>query len=167
MGCAAPGRDRRREHRRRLESAWTHPQVLRDAGDSPLDESGDRRRGAQLGIGDEPRLVQIDYLPSNLELAGLRGEDVLDPLHVRPVGQEEEVCIATTEDVYRGVVDPSALASSVRHDAEARKLRDDREQYRIDVARGDTLEGPHAGTRERSGLAVAHGSAVLGRKING
>src|SRR5678816_86166 len=79
----------------------SHVQVLRNAGNPPLDEADRRWSGSKVGIGDELRLGELDSPSACLDRAGPAGKDVVHPLRVRPVGEEEEVVVAAAEDVDR------------------------------------------------------------------
>jgi hypothetical protein len=63
---------------------------LRDAGYPSFDEANVRRRGAKLRIGDQLRLDELNDPTARLDRAGPAGEDVLHPLNVRSIGQEEK-----------------------------------------------------------------------------
>lgn len=134
----------------------SHPQVLRDTRDSPLDKANVWRRGTELGIGDQLGIDELNGSTACLDRAGAGGDDVLDPLHVRPIGQKEEVILASPEDVDRRSVGTPGVASSVREDGEARKVLRDRPRDRIDVAIHNLPETPHPSPRGRRGVVSAH-----------
>ena len=92
------------------------------------------------------RLDEPDDPASGLERAVAGGEDVLHPLRVRPVGEEEEVGIALVEHVDRRAVNASGLAARVGHDAEVRQSARERAQDRIEVAGGDTSKTATGGS---------------------
>jgi hypothetical protein len=89
-----------------------HPQVLGDTGDPPLEEADRRRRGPKFRVRDQLGLDELNDPTAAFERAGPAGEDVLHPLHLSPVGQEEEVGIASSEHVDRRVIGPSGLSAS-------------------------------------------------------
>ena len=90
------------------------------------------------------RLDELNDPAACLDRAGPGGEDVLHPLHVRPIGQEEEVVVASPEDVDRRSVCTSGLAPTVRQDGEGGKPLRDRPRDRIDIAVDNAPETPHA-----------------------
>src|SRR5262249_6888801 len=120
-------------------------------------------RGLQLRIGDEFGLDELDVPSARLDRAGSGRKDVLHPLHVRPIGEEEEVIVASLENVDRRSVGTSALAPSVRQDAEARKPPCNGARDRVDVALHDVPKAPHAGPTMRRGVALAHRATITTR----
>jgi hypothetical protein len=84
------------------------------------------------------------------------GEDVLQPLHVRPIGQEEEVVGALPEDVDRSLVCTSGLAPTVGQDGKVGKLLRDGRRDWIDVAVHNVPETPDAGPAMRAVFGSAH-----------
>jgi hypothetical protein len=140
----------------RQPRSLAHPQVLPDAGDPPLDKADVRRRGTELRVGDQLGLDELDDPTACLDRAGSAGEDVLHPLHVRPIGQEEEVVRASADDVDRRVVGASGAAAAVRQDGEAGKVLRERSGDRIDVAVHDVTEPPHPSPVVRLIVASTH-----------
>ena len=143
------------EHVQASRRGGAHSEVLVDTGDSALDEPNVSGRGSELRIGNELRLDQLDHLAACLDRAGAGGENVPYPLHVRSVGQVEEIVIASPEHVDRRPIGPSTLASPMRQHCEARKPRRERPCDRVDVAVHERPQAPHAGPAERLDL-VAH-----------
>src|SRR6476659_2006303 len=133
-----------------------HPHVLRGTGDPPLEEADVRRRGAKLGIGDEFRFDKLDDLTACLDRRGPGGEDVLHPLHVRPIGQEEEVVVASLEDVDRRLVLVSRLPAGVRQDGEAGEPPREGAGDRVYVAVHAATDAPHAGPTMSTLVGFAH-----------
>jgi len=70
--------------RRRITSAVAlpHLEVLGDAGDSPLDEADVSRRRAELGIGDQLRVVELDDPTARLDGTRSGRENILHPMYV-------------------------------------------------------------------------------------
>src|SRR5262249_5887955 len=97
--------------------------------------------------------------------AGAGCDDVLHPLSVRAVGEEEEVDVAPPEHVDRRLIRPSGLAAPVRQDAEARQLPGHAPRNGIDVARGNVPEAPHAGAP--SCVGSLHPSVRYSRRLAG
>jgi hypothetical protein len=81
-------------------------------------------------------------------------EDVLHPLCVGSVGQEEEVRVAPPEHVDRRAIRIPALPASVREDAEGGKPSCDGAEDWADVARHNAPEPPHASAAV--GVAPVH-----------
>src|SRR4029450_1559896 len=88
---------------RRRSSA--HPEVLVRTRDPAFHEADLSWRWPEFGIGDQLRFDELDNPSARLDRAGLGGEDVLDPLHVGPIGQIEEVVVASSEHVHRRAVE--------------------------------------------------------------
>ena len=82
-------------------SSWLRskraPHIPRDTGDSSLDEADESRCRPKLGIGDELGLDKLDDPTAAFDRADPGGKDVLHPLHVRPIGEEEEVVVASSK----------------------------------------------------------------------
>ena len=68
-----------------------HPQILRDTGDPPFIETNRSRRGAELGIGDQLRLDELND-PTALS-APLAAVVLFAPV-ARPDSREEDVRLA-------------------------------------------------------------------------
>jgi hypothetical protein len=134
----------------------THPQVLRNTSDAAFDQADRRRRGPQFGIGDQRGVDERDDSPACFERARLGGKDVFHPLHVRPVGQEEVVLLTSSEHIHRRVKATSTLPASMRQDAEAWEPACDAARDRIDVARRNMPETPHAGAAADFCVASVH-----------
>jgi hypothetical protein len=134
----------------------THPQVLRNTSDAAFDQADHRRRGPQFGIGDQGGVDERDDSPACFERAGRGGKDVFHPLHVRPVGQEEVVLLTSSEHIHRRVKATSSLPASMRQDAEAWEPACDAVRDRIDVARRNMPETPHAGAAADFCVASVH-----------
>jgi hypothetical protein len=134
----------------------THPQVLRNTSDAAFDQADHRRRGPQFGIGDQRAVDERDDSPPCFERARLGGKDVFHPLHVRPVGQEEVVLLTSSEHIHRRVKATSSLPASMRQDAEAWEPACDAARDRIDVARRNMPETPHAGAAADFCVASVH-----------
>src|SRR5262249_14676203 len=64
---------------------------------------------------DEP-----DGTPSRAQLAASGGQDVFDPVSVRPVGERNDVPVADRKHIDWGLVDPAGAPAAVHDEAKAR-----------------------------------------------
>jgi hypothetical protein len=67
----------------------------------------ERRSELELGIGDQFGIEELQCLAACLDRAAASDEDVLYPLHVGPVREEEEKCVAAPEHVHRRAIQPA------------------------------------------------------------
>src|SRR5215468_11210282 len=95
-----------------------HPQVLSDTGNSTLDEPHMRWSGPEFGIGNQLGLDELHNLTATFQRTRAGGDDVLHPLHVRPVGQEEIEKLTSTEHIDRRAIGAPGLTPWVHQDAE-------------------------------------------------
>lgn len=141
----------------------THPQVLGRASDPSLHEADVWWRRTELGVGDQFGFDKVHDSAACFDRASPAGEDVLHPLNVRPIGQEEEVLVATPKDVERRSVGATALASPVRQDCESRKPLRHPSRNGIHVGVDEVPKTPHAGPAMRAVVVAAH---LVGRYGN-
>ena len=98
-------------------------------GDAEREEVGDVQGPEDLafeGADGLPGLVAVqarcgqpDRVPAGVQLAAARGQDVLDPVAVRAIGEGEDVPVLGREDVDRRLVAAARAPAMVDDDAQA------------------------------------------------
>jgi hypothetical protein len=142
----------------RAHRSQTH--VMRDTGNPPLDEANESWPRPEFGIGDEFGLDKLNYPAPCFDRARADGKDILDPLHIGPVGQIEEILVASSKDIDRCAVETSALAPTMRQDRKAGEPPGEGPRESVDIAPDDVPETPNARAATRLVAAAAHESTL-------